>query len=634
LREPESHFYGIAVYRPSDVEPALDRLLNARRRGRCSPADAANGLGLSRFRILVVRLTRLEQIQSLLERQGSELKRILNTQISSQDDSEMAALLLTPYSSPDENSCRNSSLMRQEKFWSDSACLPAPRHWRQPGSELVGILAKCYIRRSDVRTVGGLMDAPQREHKEPPVVHPFQLRYTENPLARSSLSGVNRCVEVVPYERARYVREWTIRIDYTDEDVDRVDPLTLRAFRVDPQARTYSLIERSAVDVERRCVYAVIESAGLYTLIGLPRDPRVLATIETITAFHVPLLDGVPDLLPRICGLILCGPEGGGPGSLCDLCLGLDLLEGGLPEARLIPIRQFRPFLERVNGKIAFVSIDNPYSTGDIYSIDPDGSNLTRLTSNQSYQGDRFRAWSPDGSQIAFTSYRNGNYQIYVATAGGANPRQITMGGLSNMHPSWSPDGRRLAFSRWESSGAGIFTIDLDGTNLTRLTTAPGYSDVSWSPDGTRIAFVDWSVGDPEAQIHLMTPDGGSRWRLPSPNQLYHTSRPKWSPDSQRIVCYGVRPFPPGTSQGGGLFIIDAASGDVQPLRTSSPLFDVTATATWSPDGTRIAFTQDDDLDGIRVYTMRADGTDIERVTTFPVTPNDIDWQRRGVAGR
>jgi Tol biopolymer transport system component len=69
-------------------------------------------------------------------------------------------------------------------------------------------------------------------------------------------------------------------------------------------------------------------------------------------------------------------------------------------------------------------------------------------------------AWSPNGKRIAFTSDRNGSYQIFMIGADGANLRQITSPTAQpGSFPIFSPDGRRLAYT-----GANeAFIVDLTG---------------------------------------------------------------------------------------------------------------------------------------------------------------------------
>ncbi|MFC1694466.1 SUMF1/EgtB/PvdO family nonheme iron enzyme, partial [Candidatus Latescibacterota bacterium] len=100
---------------------------------------------------------------------------------------------------------------------------------------------------------------------------------------------------------------------------------------------------------------------------------------------------------------------------------------------------------EILTGKIAFSSERD--GNWEIYIMDMYNSNKTRLTIN--YSIDRCPSWSPDGSKIAFYSERDGNYEIYVMNADGSNQHKLTNNPGIDTNPSWSPDGLKIAFSSY-----------------------------------------------------------------------------------------------------------------------------------------------------------------------------------------
>ena len=94
------------------------------------------------------------------------------------------------------------------------------------------------------------------------------------------------------------------------------------------------------------------------------------------------------------------------------------------------------------NGKIVFWS--NRDGNYEIYVMDADGSNQTNLTnSNDLYE--RFPSWSPDGTKIIFTSAgvrlvfggADGNGDIFVMDADGSNQTRLTNNSASDMYPDW-----------------------------------------------------------------------------------------------------------------------------------------------------------------------------------------------------
>ena len=82
----------------------------------------------------------------------------------------------------------------------------------------------------------------------------------------------------------------------------------------------------------------------------------------------------------------------------------------------------------------------------NIFVMNADGSNLTILTCNV-VTGDSDPSWSPDGSKIAFTSFRDGNAEIHVMNADGSDPINLTNNPAWDYAPAWSPDGTRIAFA-------------------------------------------------------------------------------------------------------------------------------------------------------------------------------------------
>ncbi|MEE8575969.1 MAG: DPP IV N-terminal domain-containing protein, partial [candidate division Zixibacteria bacterium] len=73
----------------------------------------------------------------------------------------------------------------------------------------------------------------------------------------------------------------------------------------------------------------------------------------------------------------------------------------------------------------------------EIYVMNADGTEQTRLTNNTSSDGSP--SWSPDGGKIAFASRRDGNWEIYVMNADGTEQTRLTNNNSSDGGPSWSP---------------------------------------------------------------------------------------------------------------------------------------------------------------------------------------------------
>jgi TolB protein len=74
--------------------------------------------------------------------------------------------------------------------------------------------------------------------------------------------------------------------------------------------------------------------------------------------------------------------------------------------------------------------------------MNADGSNVRRLTDTQGL--DMHPAWSPDGRRIAFTTRRDGNYEIYVMNADGTSPQNLSRHPERDDFPAWHPGGKQL----------------------------------------------------------------------------------------------------------------------------------------------------------------------------------------------
>ena len=118
------------------------------------------------------------------------------------------------------------------------------------------------------------------------------------------------------------------------------------------------------------------------------------------------------------------------------------------------------------NGRIAFFD----YAGLQIYSIDPDGSGRTQLTSGD--QANQYPAWSADGSTIAYVRSRGleaGRHSIMTMNADGTNKTVVFRAKDARkeiLGPAWSPDGSQIVFCAEGRRPPALFVVGADGSGL------------------------------------------------------------------------------------------------------------------------------------------------------------------------
>jgi Tol biopolymer transport system component len=239
-------------------------------------------------------------------------------------------------------------------------------------------------------------------------------------------------------------------------------------------------------------------------------------------------------------------------------------------------VDNFDPAFSPNGKKIAFSS-PRGLSSGDIFTMSANGTDIKRVTKSESSDIDP--AWSPDGTKIAFSSLRNGNFDIYVINKDGSGLTRITTSPQGDFQPAWSPDGTRIAFRRDNRIYVMKAARESETNRPQRLTTASGNTFFeqypTWSPNGTRIAFS--SNQSSGYQLYSIRADGSDLIRLT--NNFRGANDPAWSPDGTKIVFWGKTLVPNVHSK--GIYVIKAApeSETNRPKRLTGDRFD-----SFSPD--------------------------------------------------
>lgn len=175
------------------------------------------------------------------------------------------------------------------------------------------------------------------------------------------------------------------------------------------------------------------------------------------------------------------------------------------------------PALSPDGNWLAFSSRRNGY--WDLYLQDLVGGGILRLTDTPEY--DAAPSWSPDGVFIAYERYINGNLDIYIrsVTDPGQAPLQLTQNPAADTSPAWSPTpGRRIAFISNRSGEPEVWIADLDlAGSFINVSNNPRTAEAhpAWSPDGSELVWASTDSDSGLTSLYVwdsLHPTSQARW--------------------------------------------------------------------------------------------------------------------------
>jgi Tol biopolymer transport system component len=201
--------------------------------------------------------------------------------------------------------------------------------------------------------------------------------------------------------------------------------------------------------------------------------------------------------------------------------------------------------------------------------------------------------WSPDGTQLVYQARNAQNEnELRIANADGTGRRVLGPALDDGGFADWSPDGGLIAYTQ----AAGICTIKPDGTG--QKVFLPGAHSPVWSPDGSKLLFVkdtNPTDGDPPTSVWVVNRDGSGLIKLADSSA---TPSASWSPDGSRIAI-----------SGDWLVVTDVLGTNRRTLHNET-----TWDASWSADGSRLAFVQSINTSS-QLMTIAADGSDLGQIS-------------------
>jgi len=292
-------------------------------------------------------------------------------------------------------------------------------------------------------------------------------------------------------------------------------------------------------------------------------------------------------------------------------------------------------------------------ANSEIWLMDHDGANQTRLIEAHDGAMAWNPVWSPDGTRLAYTRLVLGDRppvdipdeaDIWIANADGSDAHPLVERPDWQWIPHWSPDGAWIVYTDepeagpWAEPGpaglgggifgtgfgssnpvrtyADIWRVRADGTGTPeRITDYPGDDRAAtFSPDGTKLAFDStraegtdvWVMGADGSDPHQLTFDHSFTWGA------------TWSPDGSSIAFNAWRKFDDFNQD---LYRIDS-DGRNEVRLTQGP--DAELEPSWSPDGKRIVFRRVTDHDGGEILSIDSDGNDEQMLSRAEGSADDL----------
>lgn len=184
---------------------------------------------------------------------------------------------------------------------------------------------------------------------------------------------------------------------------------------------------------------------------------------------------------------------------------------------------------------------------GDVFTA-PIEKGPTRNLTHSSGAHDKWAAWSPDGSRIAYVSDATGEEELYVVPQDGLKPaEQITHGGsVMRYQPEWSPDGKRIAFSDKDGK---VYVITLADKKIIEIADSPHglIRDYTWSPRGNYLAFSYDDNPNRFSAVFVWSAADGKLRKIT--DDMFNSYSPAWDPQGNYLYFLADREFQPQISQ-------------------------------------------------------------------------------------
>jgi TolB protein len=279
------------------------------------------------------------------------------------------------------------------------------------------------------------------------------------------------------------------------------------------------------------------------------------------------------------------------------------------------------------SSRLTFVGRAQRGAFKQIYISDFDGSNVQQITSAKAPH--LSPSWSKDGKFVTFTSYEDGNPDMFIYEVATGKRRKLSGRKGLNSGANWSANNKLVAFTGSVEGDADIYTIEPDGGKAKVLIRGPGLDvDPQFSPDGKWMAFVSGRFGNPHIFRAELKWEGETSVRVVADKRLtyagWYNATPGWAPDSDRLAFAGydrdIDRF--------DLFVMNPDGTNLERLTIRAG---DNERPSFSPNGQMIVFhsnrTQGRDVKGTaQLYVMNRDGSGQRQLNTGLYEASTPHW--------